>query len=119
MEINSKAISLKIYISSTDKLKSSLLDELIVYEAKRYGLAGATVLKGIMGFGASSVIHSYKFWEVSDKVPLVVEIVDEEYKVLAFYETIKPYLEKMQHGCLVTTDPVNVLYYKSGEKKFL
>ena len=117
MNSNSEAILLRIYISSTDKLKHSLISELIVYQAKRYGLAGATVSKGIMGFGASSVIHSYKFWETSDKVPVVVEIVDEEVKILSFYETIKPYLENVRYGCLVTTEKINVLLYKTGDKK--
>ncbi|MBC7125102.1 MAG: DUF190 domain-containing protein, partial [Bacteroidales bacterium] len=55
MENNSKALRLRIYISSTDKLKHSLLFESIVYQAKRYKLAGTTVFKGIMGYGASSI----------------------------------------------------------------
>ncbi|MGE0079530.1 MAG: DUF190 domain-containing protein [Bacteroidales bacterium] len=118
MENNSKAIRLRIYIGSTDKIDNSLISEMLVYQAREFGLAGTTVLKGIMGFGASSVIHSYKYWEVSEKVPVVVEIVDEEEKVLSFYESVKHNLENMRYGCLVTTEPVNVLYYKSGTKKF-
>ena len=117
MKSNSDAMVLRIYVSSTDKLKHTLLSESIVYLAKRYGLAGATVTKGIMGFGASSVIHSYKFWEVSDKVPVVIEIVDDETKIISFFDTIKPYLENMRYGCLVTTEKVNVLLYKAGDKK--
>jgi len=117
MNNNREAILLRIYISSTDKLKHSILSESIVYQAKRYGLAGATLTKGIMGFGASSVLHSYKFWEVSDKGPVVVEIIDEEEKILSFYETIKPYLESMRNGCIVTTEKINVLLYKPGDKK--
>ncbi len=119
MENNSKAIRLRIYIGSTDKVDNSLLSEQIVHQAREFGLAGATVTKGIIGFGASSIIHSYKFWEVSEKVPVVVEIVDEESKVLSFFDTIKPTLQKMRYGCLATTETVNVLYYKPGEKKFL
>lgn len=117
--MNSKgaATLLRIFISSTDKLKHTNLSESIVYQAKRYGLSGATVSKCVMGFGASSVVYSYKFWETSDKIPVIVEIIDEEEKVLAFYETIKPYLESMNYGCLVTTESVNVLLYKTGEKK--
>jgi uncharacterized protein len=57
--------------------------ESIVFKAKEAGLAGATVIKGIFGYGASSVIHSYKFWEISEKLPVVVEIVDTEEKVMA------------------------------------
>jgi len=113
----SKAIRLRIYISSTDKLKHSLLFESIVYQAKRYNLAGATVFKGIMGFGASSIVHSYKFWEISDKLPVTVEIIDEEKKITQFFNIIKPYLEEMRYGCMVTAEPVNVWLYKEGKKR--
>ncbi len=119
MKNNSTALRLRIYISSTDKIDNSLLSEQLVYQAREFGLAGATALKGIIGYGASSVIHSYKFWEVSEKVPVVLEIVDEESKVLSFFNSIKPMLETMRYGCLVTAEKVDVLYYKSGEKRFL
>jgi hypothetical protein len=117
MENNTEAWVLRIFIGSTDQVNQSPLYEYVVLQAKKKGIAGATVTKGIMGFGASSVIHSYKFWEVSDKVPLVVELVDEEDKIRSFYETIRPQLEAMKYGCLVTMDKINVLLYKSGEKK--
>jgi uncharacterized protein len=86
--------------------------------AKKAGLAGATVLKGTLGYGASSVIHSYKFWEVSEKLPLVIELIDDEAKIFSFYETIHPILEEMKFGCLVTVENIGVLLYKSGIKKF-
>jgi hypothetical protein len=116
MEINSPAMILRIFISSTDKYKDSLLYEHIVFKAKEYGLSGATVLKGILGYGASSVIHSFKFWEVTEKLPTVIEIIDKEEKVLAFYETIKLVLDTMRYGCLVTTENINIMMFKSGEK---
>ena len=117
MENNTEAWVLRIFIGSTDQVSQTPLYEYIVFQAKKKGLAGATVTKGIMGFGASSVIHSYKFWEVSDKVPLVVELVDEEDKIRSFYETIRPQLESMKYGCLVTMEKTAVLLYKSGEKR--
>ena len=117
MENNTEAWVLKIFIGSTDQINQKPLYEYIVFQAKKKGIAGATVTKGIMGFGASSVIHSYKFWEVSEKVPLVVELVDEEAKIRSFYETIRPQLEAMKYGCLVTMEKVDVLLYKSGQKK--
>lgn len=116
MENNTDAFVLKIFIGSTDQINQSPLYEYIVFQAKKKGIAGATVVKGIMGYGASSVIHSYKFWEVSDKVPMVVELVDQEDKIRSFYETIRPQLESMKYGCLVTIEKVNVLLYKSGQK---
>ncbi|MBP9030172.1 MAG: DUF190 domain-containing protein [Bacteroidales bacterium] len=117
MENFSKVLRLRIYISSTDKLKHSLLFETIVYQAKRYGLAGATVCKGIMGYGASSVIHSYKFWEITEKLPVIIEIVDEEEKIRNFYEIIQPYLQDMRYGCMVTAEPLEVWLYKEGTKR--
>ncbi len=63
MEIKGEATLLRIYTSNTDKFKHNLLYEMVVYAARRYGLAGATVLKGTMGYGSSSVVHSNKFWQ--------------------------------------------------------
>jgi PII-like signaling protein len=117
MENNSAGLILRVFISSTDKDKEDrLLYESIVFKAKEKGLAGSTVLKGILGFGASSVIQSYKFWELTEKLPVIVEIIDEEDKIMAFYETIKPILESMRYGCLVTTEKIDILMYKKGVK---
>lgn len=115
MENISTALIMRIFISSTDRYKDGLLYEHIVFKAKEDGLAGTTVLKGILGYGASSVIHSYKFWEITEKLPTVIEIIDEDEKILSFYETIKPVLETMHYGCLVTTERTNILMYKSGK----
>ena len=117
MEIKTTNALLRIFVSSTDRLKQDLLSESIVFEAKKEGISGATVLKGILGYGASSVIHSYKFWEVSDKVPVVIEIIDEEEKIRKFYEIIRPQLESMRYGCLVTIEKIEVLLSKSGKSR--
>jgi PII-like signaling protein len=117
METNSNVKVLRIYTSSTDKLKHTPLYEMIVFAARRNGLAGATVHKGVMGFGGSSVVHSAKFWETNDKLPVVVEIIDESPKIEAFFEVIKPYLESVRYGCLVTMEDEKVLLYKTGKKK--
>ena len=117
MENNSQAGILRIFVSSTDRIGQTPISEYLVIQAKKEGLAGATVLKGILGYGASSVIHSYKFWEVSEKLPVVIELIDEESKVFNFFEKIRPQLETMKYGCLATLDKVNILLYKSGEKR--
>ena len=117
METNDNVKVLRIYTSSTDKLKHTPLYEMIVFAARRNGLAGATVHKGVMGFGGSSVVHSAKFWETNDKLPVVVEIIDESSKIEAFFEVIKPYLESVRYGCLVTMEDVKVMLYKTGKKK--
>ncbi|MEA4937738.1 hypothetical protein SDC9_81930 [bioreactor metagenome] len=117
MENNiTKFAIMRIFISSTDKYKDKLLYEHITFRAKEYGIVGTTVLKGILGYGASSVINYYKFWEISEKLPVVVEIIDKEDIVNSFYETIKPDLESMRYGCLVTTEKTNILLQKSGKK---
>jgi len=117
MNTNDNIKVLRIYTSSTDKLKHTPLYEALVFAARRNGMAGATVLKGMMGYGGSSVVHSAKFWETNDKLPVVVEIVDESSKIEAFFELIKPYLDSVRYGSLVTVEDARVLYYKEGRKK--
>jgi uncharacterized protein len=117
MESPSGVTRLRIYASSTDKIEHSLLSEFLVELAHKQGMAGATVLKGIIGFGASSVIHSYKLWEISEKVPVVIEVIDSDEKVSDYFQFIKPYLESMRYGCLVTSEKIDVALYKSGKKK--
>ena len=117
MDIHGQAKILRIFISSTDRFKHTPLYEVIVYAAKRYGLTGATVLKGVMGFGSSSVVHSQKFWEVSEKLPMVIEIVDEPKKIEDFTETILPYFEKIRSGCMITVEKADVILHKKGRKK--
>jgi uncharacterized protein len=117
METNSDVKILRVYTSSTDKLKHTPLYEMLVFAARRNGMAGATVHKGVMGYGGSSVVHSAKFWETNDKLPVVVEVIDESAKIEAFFEVIKPYLESVRYGCLVTIENARVLLYKSGGKK--
>jgi len=117
MEINRETKLLRIFISSTDKFKHTPLYEVIVYAAKRYGMAGATVIRGVMGYGSSSAISSIKFWEISEKLPMIIEIVDESGKVENFLEIIRPYFEKIRYGSVITMEKANVIFYKTGTKK--
>ncbi len=118
MNINDDAKLLRIFMSNTDKFEHQPLYEVIVYDAKRYGMAGATVLRGIMSFGGTgSAVHSQTFWEIAEKMPIIVEIIDESEKIEKFYETIKPYFEKIDKGFLITIEKANVVFYKTGKKK--
>jgi uncharacterized protein len=117
MEIKGEAKLLRIFISNTDKFKHVPLYEMIVFAAKRYGLAGATVLKGTMGFGSSSIVRSTKFWEITEKLPVVIEIVDESAKIEKFTEKIIPWFEKLRYGCMITVEKANIVLYKQGVKK--
>ncbi len=117
MEQSKNNYSLKIYASTTDKIEHELLYEYLVLKAKDEGLSGTTVTRGIMGFGASSKIHSSKFWELTEKLPVTIEIIDKQEKLMVFFNLIKKDLNDMPKGCLVTIEPISVLLYKSGKKK--
>jgi len=108
---------LRIFVSSTDKFKHAPLYEVIVYAAKRYGMAGATVIKGVMGYGASSHVSSVKFFELTEKLPMIIEIVDESGKIDRFAEIILPYFEKIRYGCIITMERTNIILHKKGLKK--
>lgn len=114
METTSEAKLLRIFISSTDKFRHAPLYEVIVFAARRYGLAGATVIKGFMGYGASSVIRTQRLWEITEKLPMVIEIVDEAPRVDGFVETILPYFDKIPKGGLITLERVEIVLHKPG-----
>jgi len=111
------AKKLKIFVSNTDKFRKEPLYEVLIYAAKRYGLSGATALKGYMGFGASSAVTNLRFWEVSEKIPVVVEIIDSPEKIDGFIEKILPYFDKIRYGCLITTETVEIVLQKTGTRK--
>ncbi len=111
MQIPKQALLLRIFIGEDDKLGGSPLYEAIVLKAREMHLAGATVLRGPMGFGASSRLHTTKILRLSEDLPLVIEIVDSEEKIDDFL----PVLDKMMSSGLVTLEKVQVLQY--GTKK--
>jgi PII-like signaling protein len=116
MESGEKAKRLRIYISSTDKYKHTPLYEKIVFAAKQQGIAGATVLRGIMGYGLSSEIYTSSLWELTEKMPLVVEIIDKAARIDAFLEFIVPLLDEAGKGHIITVDDTNILMHKAGVK---
>lgn len=105
---------LRIKASTTDSVGSKLLYQYIVELARDTGIAGATVYRGIMGYGASTKIDSSKFWELTEKLPIVIELIDKTEMLEAFYAGIKQELYDMPKGCLVTLEPVNLLLQKKG-----
>ena len=113
MESSANSI-MKIYASTTDKIGMRLLYEYVVNLARVRGIAGVTVYRGIMGYGRSSTISSSKFWELTEKLPVVVEIIDSTVVLEDFYRILEPDLLKMPKGCLVTFDPVTIRLLKAG-----
>lgn len=111
MQIPQDAVLLRIYIGESDKWQRKPLYEAITLKAREMHLAGATVLRGPMGFGKASRLHTSKILRLSMDLPLVIEIVDSEEKVNSFL----PVLDEMVGGGLVTLEKVKVVHYRSGE----
>ena len=109
MQIPKQALLLRIFIGEDDKFGGSPLYEAIVLKAREQHLAGATVLRGPMGFGASSRLHTTKILRLSEDLPLVIEIVDSEEKINGFLPMLD---EMMTNGSgLITLEKVQVLQY--------
>ena len=110
MTIPEEGYSLRIFIGESDKIGHRPLYEVIVLKAREAGLAGATVLRGVMGYGKNSILHTAKILRLSEDLPMVIEIVDSLEKVEAFL----PELDAMITDGLVTLEKVKVLRYKSS-----
>lgn len=107
---------LRIYASHTDRLQHAPLYETVVREAERMGLAGATVFRGIMGYGTSHELHSEVFWEISQKMPVTIEIIDEAEKIDRLVAHLRPMLEAMPKGCLMLTQEADIVLMQPGQK---
>jgi PII-like signaling protein len=107
MSIPEPALLLRIFIGENDRADGHPLYEAIVIKARERGLAGATVLRGPLGYGHASRLHSAKILRLSSDLPMVVEIVDAEDKIEAFL----PLLDQMMSGGIVTVERVQVRRY--------
>lgn len=99
----------RIYIGESDQCRGKALYVAIVQEARKRGLAGATVARGIMGYGAASVIHEPHLFRLSNDLPVVIEIVDTDEKIRAFL----PVLDDMVQEGMITTSEVEIIAYKA------
>ncbi|MFN2500567.1 MAG: DUF190 domain-containing protein [Pyrinomonadaceae bacterium] len=104
---------LRIFIGELDKYNHQPLYEALVHACKSQGLAGATVLRGILSYGASSRIHTAKLLDLSFDLPIVVEIIDESQKIDAFLETANKMIEEAGGGALITIENIRVIHYRS------
>lgn len=111
MDLPRDSVLLRIFIGESDRHGHKPLYEAIVLKARELHLAGATVLRGGMGFGKSSRVHTSKILSLSEDLPLIIELVDREEKINAFL----PVLDTMMSGGLVTLEKTQVITYRSGE----
>jgi PII-like signaling protein len=110
MQIPQDATLLRIFTGESDRANGMPLYEAVVLKAREIGLAGATVLRGPMGFGHSSHLHTSKILRLSEGLPVIVEIVDDEAKINAFL----PMVDTLMGSGLITVEKVKVLRYGDG-----
>src|SRR5258706_16403869 len=108
MKIPEQGKLLRIFIGESDRWHHRPLYEAIVLKAREAGLAGATVLRSPMGYGANSRLHTAKILRLSDDLPMIIEIMDEEAKINGFL----PQLDRMMGGGLVTLEKIKVIQYR-------
>ncbi|HEX3013606.1 MAG TPA: DUF190 domain-containing protein [Methanobacterium sp.] len=113
MKEESEAILLKIFIGESDRYNGKPLYRYLLEMFKNEGLAGATVLRAIGGFGKTSYIHSTAILQLSTDLPVVIEVIDTKEKI----EMIKDKLEGIIKGGIITEERVNVIFYKGKEEQ--
>ena len=109
MKIPEEGYLLRVFVGESDRFDHHPLYEAIVLKARENGLAGATVLRGLMGFGKNSVLHTAKILRLSEDLPIVIEIVDS----LENIERFLPLLDEMIKDGLVTLETIKVIQYKA------
>ena len=112
MKLPFEASLLRIFIGESDKLDGKPLCDVIVENARKQGLAGATATRGFLGFGANSRIHTSKVLRLSEDLPIIIEIVDAQEKIEAFL----PELDKLIGEGLVTMEKIRVIAYRHNSK---
>lgn len=115
MEIKGEAKLIRIFIGEDDLIHHIPVYEKIVLEARKFGLAGATVFKGIMGFGKASRIHTSKILRLSEDMPIIIEIVDEAEKVEKFMPILHDIFEEAKCGGLITIEKAEIIKYVNGK----
>jgi len=111
MEISGQAVLLRVFVGESDKVGHLPLYEVIVKHARDADLAGATVLKGVLGFGATARIRTQKILDLSSDMPMIIEIVDEEDKITAFQLTLSQLFDEAGSGGLVTLENIRIIHY--------
>ncbi len=116
MQIKGDAKLLRIFIGESDKSGTIPVYENIVLEARKFGLAGATVFKGIMGYGGTSIIHTSKILRLSEDLPLIIEIVDSVEKIEDFLPSLNTIFDEANCGGLITIEKAEIIRYTANKK---
>ena len=111
MKITGQAVLLRVFVGESDKLGHMPLYEAIVKQARDADLAGATVLKGVLGFGATARFRTQKILDLSSDLSMVIEIVDEEKKITSFQNKLSEIFDGAGCGGLVTLENIRVIHY--------
>jgi len=112
MKIEGEGQLLRIFVGESDRHGGKLLYEAIVLKAREAGLAGASVLRGLAGFGAHSRLHTTKILRLSQDLPIIIEIVDKEERIQRFL----PLLDSMVDEGMITVEKVHIIAYRHGDK---
>lgn len=115
MKLEGEGKLLRIFIGEADRFGHKPLYEAFVLKARELGLAGATVLRGVEGYGAGSRIHTAKILRLSEDLPVIIEIVDTEEKVDSFVSVAGEMLEKAGCGGLITEERAHIIHYTPGK----
>lgn len=116
MRLSGEGKLLRVFLGENDKVDHRPLYEEIVLKARELGLAGATVLRGVEGFGAASrVIHTAKILRLSEDLPIVIEIVDSEEKLRAFLPIVDELFSRTGCGGMVTMEKAEIIKYTTGK----
>ena len=116
MKLEGEGKLLRIFLGESDRVNGRMMYEALVRSAREAGLAGATVLRGIEGFGAKSRIHTARILRLSEDLPIIVEIVDTEEKIRAFMPVVDELFQKAGCGGMITLEKAEVIHYSSGPK---
>ncbi|MGE5315630.1 MAG: DUF190 domain-containing protein [Acidobacteriota bacterium] len=116
MKLSGEGTLLRIFLGESDRFGHHALYDVIVRRAREAGMAGATVTRGVEGFGAGSrVIHTAKILQLSEDLPMVIEIVDTEEKIAAFIPVVDELFEQVGCGGMMTQERVTVVKYTQGK----
>lgn len=112
MKLPEEGMLLRIFVGENDTFHGKALYEQIVLKARQLNMAGATALRGLMGFGANSRMHTAKLLRLSEDLPVVIEIVDTEEKI----NTLFPFLDEVVKEGLITLEKVRIIKYRYSER---